>query len=94
VSSERTLNAAVRGADSTWAMIYLASQCHVLIHLDRILTRQVKATLVNPATGEEREAGTYLTGNATGSVFPKGTTQWFSTPGHWEDAVLLLDGVE
>jgi len=84
----------VRGADSTWAMIYLASQCHVLIHLDRILTRQVKATLVNPATGEEREAGTYLTGNATGSVFPKGTTQWFSTPGHWEDAVLLLDGVE
>jgi hypothetical protein len=94
VSSERTLNAAVRGADSTWAMIYLASQCHVLIHLDRILTREAKATLVNPATGEEREAGTYATGNRTGSVFPRGTTQWFATPGHWEDAVLVLDGVE
>jgi len=94
VSSERTLNAAVRGADSTWAMIYLASQCHALIHLDKILTRQVKATLINPATGEEQDAGAYPTGNATDSVFPKGTTQWFATPGHWEDAVLVLDGVE
>ncbi len=94
VSSERTLNVAVRGPECTWAMAYLASQCHVLLHLDRILTRQVKVTLANPATGEERDAGTYPTGNATGSVFPKGTTHWFSTPGHWEDAVLILDGID
>lgn len=93
VSSERTFNAAVRGIDSTWAMLYLASQCHVLVHLDKILTRSVRCTWVNPATGEERDAGTYPTGNATGSVFPQGSSQWFSVPGHWEDAVLILDGI-
>ena len=40
-------NAAVRGADSTWAMIYLASQCHVLIHLDKVLTPRFM-TFINP----------------------------------------------
>jgi hypothetical protein len=92
VSSERTLNTAVRGVDSTWAMLYFASQCHALVHTDKILCRSVKCTWVNPATGEEREAGTYQTGNNTGAVFPPPGSQWFSVPGHWEDAVLILDG--
>ncbi len=94
VSSERTLNAAVRGTDSTWAMLYLASQCHVLVHTDKILARKVKCTWVNPATGEEKDAGMYSTGNLTGSVFPQPGNQWFSVPGYWEDAVLMLDGIE
>jgi hypothetical protein len=93
-SGERTLNAAVRGADSTWAMIYLSSQCHVLINLDKIATRQVRATWANPQTGEQREAGVYATGNLGDGPFPHTETQWFSTPGYWEDAVLLLDGVD
>jgi Putative collagen-binding domain of a collagenase len=92
VSSERTLNTAVRSANSDWAMIYLSSQCHALIHLDRVLAQQVRATWINPANGEQRDAGTFATGNLAGSVFPQARTQWFSTPGHWEDAVLLLDG--
>ena len=75
-------------------MVYLSSQCHVLIHLDKVLTPKVRATLVDPATGEERDAGTYATGNLTGGMFPQALTQWFSTPGHWEDAVLVLDGVD
>ncbi|MBE0697046.1 MAG: hypothetical protein IH586_08995 [Anaerolineaceae bacterium] len=94
ISSERTLNSAVRGEDSTWAMIYLSSQCHVQINLDKILTPKVQCTWVNPASGEEKDAGTYPTGNAAGSVFPEWRSQWFSVPGHWEDAVLILDGVE
>jgi hypothetical protein len=94
VSSERTLNTAVRGTDSTWAMLYFASQCHALVHIDRILTQRVKCTWVNPATGEEKEAGEYTTGNNTGKPFPQATTQWFSVPGHWEDAVLILDGMD
>lgn len=93
VSCERTLNTALRAVDSSCAMVYLSSQCHVLIHLEKIATREVKATLVNPASGEERDAGTYPTGNLTGETFPQARLQWFSTPGHWEDAVLLLDGV-
>jgi hypothetical protein len=92
VSGERTLNTAVRAADSTWAMLYLASQCHVLVHTDKILTHKVKCTWVNPATGEEKDAGTYPTGNLTGSIFPRPGQQWFSVPGYWEDAVLILDG--
>lgn len=98
VSSERTLNTAVRGADSTWAMVYLSSQCSVRIHLDRVLTPHVKCTWVNPATGEQKDAGTFPTGNPTGdmpgSLIPRGTKEWFSVPGHWEDAVLILDGID
>lgn len=93
VSCERTLNTALRTVDSHCAMIYLASQCHVLIHLDKILSQEVKATLVNPATGETRDAGTYATGNLTGTIFPQSKSQWFTTPGHWEDALLILDAV-
>ncbi|MGE5221818.1 MAG: DUF4038 domain-containing protein [Omnitrophica WOR_2 bacterium] len=92
VSSERTLNAAVRSIDSDWAMIYLSSQYHVLVHLDKILSKFVKATLINPQTGETRDAGTYPTGNLAGDVFPQGRQQAFTTPGYWEDAVLMLDG--
>ncbi len=94
VSSERTLNAAVRGPDSTWAMLYLASQCHVHVNLDKILTPRVQCTWINPASGEEKDAGVYATGNNTGAVFPEWRSQWFSVPGHWEDAVLLLDGIK
>jgi hypothetical protein len=74
-------------------MVYLSSQCHVRLHLDKVLTRRVQATWVDPRSGDEREAGLFETGNATGSVFPRGQAAWFSVPGHWEDAVLLLDGV-
>jgi hypothetical protein len=87
VSSERTLNAAVRSPEGDWAMIYLASQCHALIHLDRMQARRVKATLVNPATGEQKDAGTH-DGNLGAPQ------QWFATPGFWEDSVLILDKVE
>ncbi|NLD73945.1 MAG: DUF4038 domain-containing protein, partial [Chloroflexi bacterium] len=94
VSSERTLNAALRTTDSTCIMVYLASQCHVLLHLDKILAREVRATWVDPRTGEEQDAGRYTTGNnVPGRVFPRGEKAWFSTPGHWEDAVLILDAV-
>lgn len=94
VGSERTLNAALRAVDGKCAMIYLSGQCHALIHLDRVLTREVRATWVDPRTGEERDAGTYATGNLVeGRTFPRPQSQWFSTPGHWEDAVLILDGL-
>ncbi len=92
VSSERTLNTALRTLDSTCAMLYLSSQCHVRVNVDRILTRRVKATLINPATGELKDAGAYETGNAAGAVFPPWRGEWFSVPGYWEDAVLILDG--
>jgi hypothetical protein len=92
ISSERTLNAAKRTADSTCAMIYLSSQCHVRLNIDRILTQRVRATWINPQNGEELAAGNYATGNQTGSIFPVGEKAWFTCPDFWEDAVLILDG--
>lgn len=94
VSCERTLNAAARSVGGDWAMVYLSSQCHALIRLDLMLTPQVRVTWINPADGEERDGGTFATGNRMGTVFPQAKTQWFTTPGHWEDAILLLDAVE
>ncbi len=94
VSSERTLNTAMRSLDSTCALIYLSSQCHALVNIDRILAPRVQATLVNPATGEKRDAGLYPTGNATGETFYQWKSQWFSTPGFWQDAILILTGCE
>jgi hypothetical protein len=91
VNSGRTLNAALRSVDGQHAMIYLSTQCHALINVDKIEARDAKATLINPATGEERGAGTHATGSYTGAVFPRRTSVWFSVPGHWEDAVLILD---
>ncbi len=94
VGSERTLNTAVRSPEGDWAMVYLSGQRHARLHLDRLQTRRVKATFVNPQTGEEQDAGTYETGNLTGAQFPQAKQQWFSTPGYWEDALLMLDGID
>jgi hypothetical protein len=94
VGSERTLNAAKRTTDSTCAMLYLSSQCHVRLHLDKILTKRVRATWINPQDGSAQEAGDYSTGNRTGNVFPEWQRVWFSVPDFWEDAVLILDGYD
>jgi hypothetical protein len=91
----RTLNAAMRTPDRRCAMLYLSSQCHVVVNLDRIATPKVEATWVNPQTGERRSTGVFGTGNRLpGAVFPTLTTQLFSVPRFWEDAVLILDGVD
>jgi hypothetical protein len=91
VGSERTLNAAVRSPEGSWALVYLSSQCHVRLHLDKIQAPRVRATYINPATGEQNEAGVFATGNFANTQFPQPNQQWFSTPGYWEDAVLALD---
>jgi len=90
--SERTLNAARRSVDGDCALAYLSSPCHVLIHLDKILTKRVKATWFNPQDGATQDAGTYETGNLVHPVWPRGKSQWFTVPACWEDAVLILDG--
>jgi hypothetical protein len=93
VSGERTLNTAMRSTSGDRALAYLSSQCTVFLHLDKIATREVRATLINPATGERKDAGQYLTGNLNGKAFPGAAVRFFSTPGHWEDALVLLEGI-
>lgn len=93
-SEGRTLNTALRSADSRCILIYLSSQCHVRLNLFEIATRQVRLTWVNPRDGEQRDGGVYATGNRTGQRFPSFPSQWFATPDYWEDAVLIMDGLD
>jgi Protein of unknown function (DUF4038)/Putative collagen-binding domain of a collagenase len=92
VSSEQTLNAALRSVKGDWALIYLSSQCRVFIHLDKILTKNLRATWINPVTRERKDAGSFETGNQAGKMFPPAMVRDFETPGYWQDAVLLLEG--
>ena len=95
VSSERTLNTAMRTLDRTCALLYLSTQCRFVLYMDRFAAQQMKATWVNPQTGEEQDGGTYPTGSPRdGSGFPKRHTECFAVPDFWDDAVLLLDKVE
>jgi hypothetical protein len=92
VGSEKTLNTAMRTASGDHVLIYLSSQCTVFVHLDKISGRNCTATWINPTNGARKEAGSFVTGNLNGKIFPEGRTQHFITPGHWEDAVLLIEG--
>ncbi len=94
VGSERTLNAAMRSVKGDTVLIYLSSQCHTFIQVHRIGAKQVKATWINPADGTRKDAGTFPTGNLTGRPFPDNRVELFTTPGHWEDALLLLEAAE
>jgi hypothetical protein len=94
VGSERTLNAAMRASDGSRILVYLSSPTTVFLHLDKIEAKTAKATWISPVTGERKDAGSFATGNHTGSTFPEGRTQFFKTPDFWEDAVLLLEGGE
>jgi hypothetical protein len=94
VGSERTLNSAMRAKDGSRVLVYLSSPTTVFLHLDKIEAKTAKATWVSPVTGERKEAGIFPTGNLTGATFPEARTQFFKTPDFWEDAVLLLEGVE
>ncbi len=93
IGSERTLNTAMRSRDGKLALAYLSSQTTVLLHMDKIATKMAKVTWINPVTGERKDAGVFATGNYNGKSFPENVTQMFTVPGHWEDAVLLLEAV-
>lgn len=94
-SAERILNTAMRTKDSRCYMLYLADACHVLLYLNRILSKKARATWVNPQTGEEVAGGEYETSNLIeGKFFADWEKTLFSTPAYWEDAVLILDGID
>ena len=84
----------MRSRDGARLLVYLSSPTTVFLHLDKIEAKAAKATWISPVTGERKDAGTFATGNLTGSVFPAAATQFFKTPDFWEDAVLLVEGVE
>jgi hypothetical protein len=81
-NSDKTLNVAARSTNGDSIIVYLSSRTTVTIDLSRITaSKTVRATWVNPETGEETPAG----------EFPQTSRVQFATPGAGDDAVLLLD---
>jgi hypothetical protein len=91
-SHGRTRNVAALAARADWALVYLSSQCTVLLNLDKLLAPTIKATFIDPRTGEEKEAGIYTNPNYGSRSYGYQVVQSFSVPPYWEDAVLLLEG--
>jgi hypothetical protein len=82
---DKTLNVAARSTEGDWVIAYLSSKTTVTVDLSKITVgKAVRATWVNPETGEQTAAG----------EFPNRRRHEFTTPGPSEDAVLLLDAVK
>jgi hypothetical protein len=92
VGSEKTLNTSVRSYDCRTAMIYLSTQCHVILNVNEVYAKDIRITWVNPQSGDKIDGGVIPTGNFNGQMFAERRRQWFRTPDFWEDAVLILDG--
>jgi len=76
-----TVNAAARSVDGDGVIAYLSSSTTVSVRMDRVNSGSaVDASWYSPTDGGTTFIGT----------FPNSGTQSFSTPGGWEDAVLIL----
>ena len=75
----------------TGRSLYISSQCTFTLHLDKIAAKNVRVTWIDPTTGERRDAGNVPDRQPERQEFPESRTQTFTVPGHWEDAVLLLE---
>ncbi|MFH1571573.1 MAG: DUF4038 domain-containing protein [Gemmatimonadota bacterium] len=75
-------HAAGRGASGQWALVYLSEPDTVRLRLEGVLAGpRCRATWVNPVTG-----------NRTGfSTFAAAGTLTTSTPGGWEDTLVLIE---
>ncbi len=80
--SDKGLNAAARSTAGDWAVLYLATHESVTVDLGKITTSaKVKATWINPESGESSAAGVY----SNSGLRP------FTHPFQSDDAVLLLE---
>jgi len=75
------LRLAARHRDGLWAMVYLADAADFSVNMDRLAAGEVKASWVDPRTGDAVPAGT----------FPNTGQRSFSPPEGWEDALLVLE---
>ena len=77
-----SLNLAARSAAGRWILAYLSEPSSVTIRLESLAASgQGRAHWIEPATGDRQPAG----------VFAAGSTQPFSSPQGWEDALLLIE---
>jgi hypothetical protein len=83
-NNDTALNAAARSSDGDIVIVYLSSQTTVTLDMTKITAgKTVRATWVNPQTGDRKVAGEFEnTGQRT-----------FTTPPSSDDGVLLLEAV-
>ena len=78
----QVLNLAARHKDGLWIMVYLGSKASFSVHMDKLAAISgVKARWIDPRTGEPKAIGS----------LPNSGVESFSTPGDWEDALLVLE---
>ena len=81
-TSGKVLNLAARHKDGQWVMVYLGSKASFSIHMDRLAAgAKVQAFWTDPRTGQSAVIG----------QFPSTGVVSFSTPGGWDDALLILE---
>jgi hypothetical protein len=74
-------NVAMRSADRSRVLVYLAAPATVSVQMDRLQGAKAGATWINPKTGERIGADEHATSG----------TSAFTTPESWQDALLLLE---
>jgi hypothetical protein len=81
-TSGRLLNLAARHKDGKWIMVYLGSKTSFSVNMNKITAaNKVNSFWTDPKTGDSVSIGR----------FPSTGVQSFSTPGGWEDAILILE---
>ena len=82
--SGEALNAAMRSDAGDRILAYLSNPSTVSLRLDRITTSdKARAVWVDPKTGERAAIG----------ELPTEGTRSFTTPGGWQDALLLVEAL-
>jgi hypothetical protein len=77
----KVLVLAARHAEGRWAMVYCGRDASVTVDMSKLAGREAQARWIDPRTAEPVPAGSHPT---TG-------TASFTTPGGWEDALLVLE---
>jgi hypothetical protein len=72
---------AARHAEGRWAMVYCGRDASVTVDMSKLAGKEAEARWIDPRTAEPVPAGRHPT---TG-------TASFTTPGGWEDALLVLE---
>jgi len=77
----KVLNLAARHKDGRWAMVYCGGEASFTVNMSKLAAREVEASWVDPRTAEPV---------AISRLANRGVAS-FSTPGGWEDALLVLE---
>ena len=80
----KVLHLAARHQDGKWVMVYLGERTSFSVNMNRLSAAQVKASWIDPRTGDSAPIG----------VFGNTGVKPFATPAGWEDALLVLEAAK